>query len=122
MKMNFEKGEELRSCFGLVTFKMSGSLVGSLYSAHTTTRLPRCSLRLGKPAVLHATTTFLASRDVEAVTSSPASTPVASTASNRTWTLSEPGLYIIYELADKHDYQNQQLTINKGTILAKMIA
>jgi len=34
----------------------------------------------------------------------------------------EPGLCLIYELADKHDYQNQQLTIYKGTLLAKMIA
>jgi len=34
----------------------------------------------------------------------------------------EPGLYLIYELADKHDYQNQQLTIYKGTLLVKMIA
>jgi len=34
----------------------------------------------------------------------------------------EPGLYLIYELADKHDYQNHQLTIYKGTLLAKMIA
>jgi len=34
----------------------------------------------------------------------------------------EPGLYLIYELADKHDYQNQQLTIDKGTLLVKMIA
>jgi len=33
-----------------------------------------------------------------------------------------PGLYLIYELADKHGYQNQQLTIYKGTILVKMIA
>jgi len=39
---------------------MSGSLVGSQNSAHTTTRLPR-SQPLGKPAVLHATTTFLTS-------------------------------------------------------------
>jgi len=29
----------------------------------------------------------------------------------------EPGLYLIYELADKHNYQNQQLTIYKGTLL-----
>jgi len=45
--------------------------------------------------------------------------------------LPEPGLYLIYELADKHDYQNQQLTIYnlqghiaiyKGTLLVKMIA
>jgi len=34
----------------------------------------------------------------------------------------EPGLYFIYELADKHDYQNQQLTIHKGTLLVKMIS
>jgi len=34
----------------------------------------------------------------------------------------EPGLYLIYELADKHDYQNQQLTIYRGTLLVKMIA
>jgi len=34
----------------------------------------------------------------------------------RAWTLTEPGLYLIYELADKHDYQNQQLTIYKGTL------
>jgi len=62
-------------------------------------------------------------RDVEAAISSTASapTPIAS-ASNRTWTLTEPGLYLIYELADKHDYQNQQLTIYKGTLLVKMIA
>jgi len=32
------------------------------------------------------------------------------------------GSYLIYELADKHDYQNQQLTIYKGTLLVKMIA
>jgi len=31
---------------------------------------------------------------------------IASTASNRTWTLTELGLYLIYELADKHYYQN----------------
>jgi len=65
-------------------------------------------------------------RDVEAAISSTASasTPIASasTASNKTWTLTEPGLYLIYELADKHDYQNQQLTIYKGTLLVKMIA
>jgi len=35
--------------------------------------------------------------------------------------LIEPGLYLIYELADKHDYQNQQLTIYKGTLLVEMI-
>ena len=40
----------------------------------------------------------------------------------RAWTLTEPGLHLIYELADKHDYQNQQLTIYKGTLLVKMIA
>jgi len=34
----------------------------------------------------------------------------------------EPGLYLIYELADKHDYHNQQFTIYKGTLLVKMIA
>jgi len=34
----------------------------------------------------------------------------------------EPGLYLIYELADKHDYQNQQFTICKGTLLVIMIA
>jgi len=34
----------------------------------------------------------------------------------------EPGLYLIYELVDKHDYQNQQLTSYKGTLLVKMIA
>jgi len=67
-------------------------------------------------------------RDVEAAISSTASasTPIASastaSASNRTWTLTEPGLYLIYELADKHDYQNQQLTIYKGTLPVKMIA
>jgi len=55
-------------------------------------------------------------RDVEAAISSTAS------ASNRTWTLTEPGLYLIYELADKHDYQNQPLTIYKGTLLIQMIA
>ena len=61
--------------------------------------------------------------DVEAAISSTASasTPVTS-ASNRTWTLTEPGLYLTYELAVKHDYQNQQLTIYKGTLLVKMIA
>jgi len=63
---------------------------------------------------------------VEAAIWSTASTPVASasttSASNRTWTLTEPGLYLIYEVADKHDYQNQQLTIYKGTLLVKMIA
>ena len=36
--------------------------------------------------------------------------------------LPEPGLYLIYELADKHEYQNQQLTIYKGTLLVKMNA
>ena len=66
-------------------------------------------------------------KDVEAAISSTASasTPIASasaSASNRTWTLTEPGLYLIYELADKHDYQNQQLAIYKGTLLVKMIA
>ena len=47
-------------------------------------------------------------RDVEAAILSTAfaSRPIAS-ASNRTWTLTDPGLYLIYELADKHDYQNQ---------------
>jgi len=55
-------------------------------------------------------------RDVEAAISSTAS------ASNRAWALSKPGLYLIYQLADKHDYQNQQLTIYKGTLLVKMIA
>jgi len=60
-------------------------------------------------------------RDVEAAISSTASAPIAS-ASNITWTLTEPGLYLIYELADKHDYQHQQLTIYKGTLLVKMIA
>jgi len=40
----------------------------------------------------------------------------------RAWTLTEPGLYLIYELADGHDYQNPQLTIYKGTLLVKMIA
>jgi len=34
----------------------------------------------------------------------------------------EPELYLIYELADKNDYQNQQLTIYKGILLVKMIA
>jgi len=34
----------------------------------------------------------------------------------------EPGLYFIYELDDKHGYQNQQLTNYKGTLLVKMIA
>jgi len=34
----------------------------------------------------------------------------------------EPGLYLIYELADKHDCQNQQLTIYKGTLLVKTVA
>ena len=66
--------------------------------------------------------------DVEAAVSSTASasTPIVSassaSASNSTWTLTEPGLYLIYELADKHDYQNQQRTIYKGTLLVKMIA
>ena len=59
---------------------------------------------------------ILTFRVVEAAISSTAS------ASNRTSTLAEPGLYLIYELADKHDYQNQQLTIYKGTLLVKMIA
>jgi len=40
----------------------------------------------------------------------------------RAWNLTEPGLYLIYELADKHDYQNQELTIYKGTLLVEMIA
>jgi len=53
-------------------------------------------------------------RNVEAAISSTASASNAS-ASNKTWTLTEPGLYLICELADKHDYQNQQLTIYKGT-------
>jgi len=57
-------------------------------------------------------------RDVEAAISSTAS----ASASNRAWTLSEPMLYLIYELADKHDYQNQQLMIYKGILLVKMIA
>jgi len=62
---------------------------------------------------------IVTSRDVEAAISSTASafTPIAS-ASNRTWTLREPGLNLIFfELADKHqhDYQNQQLTIYNGT-------
>jgi len=63
---------------------------------------------------------MVCSRDVEAAISSTASTPIASastaSASNRTWTLTEPGLYLIYELADKHDYENQQLTMRKGTL------
>jgi len=60
---------------------------------------------------------------VEAAISSTASasTPIAS-AANRAWALSEPGLYVIYELAGKHDYQNQQLTMYKGTLLVKKIA
>jgi len=37
---------------------MSGSSVGGQNGAHTTTGLPRCSQHLGKPAILHATTTF----------------------------------------------------------------
>jgi len=59
---------------------------------------------------------------VEAAISSTASasTPIASvstaSASNRTWTLTEPGLYLIYELADKHDYQNKQLTSCKPMV------
>jgi len=67
-------------------------------------------------------------RDVEAAISSTASasTPIASasttSASNRIWTLTEPGLHLIYERADKHGYQNQQLTIYKGILLVKMIA
>jgi len=40
----------------------------------------------------------------------------------RAWTPTEPGPYLIYELADKNDYQNQQLTIYKGILLVKMIA
>ena len=76
----------------------------------------------------------LAYKDVEAAISSTASasTPIASAsaafASNRAWTLSEPGslteseLYLIYELADKHGYQNQQLTIYNGTLPVKMVA
>ena len=74
------------------------------------------------------TLTGVGSRHVEAAISSAASAPIASasastaSASNRTWTLTEPGLYLIYELADKHDYQNQQLTIYKGTLLGKTIA
>jgi len=63
---------------------------------------------------------FVSIKDVEAAISSTASTPIAS-ASNRAWALSEPGLYVIYEIAGKHDYQNQQLTIYKDTLLAKMI-
>jgi len=39
----------------------------------------------------------------------------------RAWTLTEPGLYLIYERSDKHDYQNQKLTMYKGTSLVKMI-
>jgi len=31
----------------------------------------------------------------------------------------EPGLYLIYELAEKHDYQNQQLTIYNSTLRVK---
>ena len=54
-------------------------------------------------------------RDVEAAIASTTSTPITS-ASNRA------GLYLIYELADKHDYQNQQLTIYKGTLLVETIA
>jgi len=30
--------------------------------------------------------------------------------------------YLIYELSDKHGYQNEQLMIYKGTLLIKMIA
>jgi len=65
-------------------------------------------------------------RDVEAAISSTVSTPIASastfSASNKASILSESGIYLIYELADKHDYQNQQLTICKGTLPVKMIA
>ena len=72
--------------------------------------------------------TYLLTRDMEAAISSTASasTPIASASpastSNRTWTLTESGIYLIYELADKHEYQNQQLTIYKSTLLIKMIA
>jgi len=70
--------------------------------------------------------TDIMARDVEAAISITASTPIASastfSASNKAPILSEPGLYLIYELVDKHDYQNQQLTIYKGTLLVKMIA
>jgi len=31
-----------------------------------------------------------------------------------TWTLTEPGLYLIYELADKHDYQNHSLRFTRA--------
>jgi len=63
-------------------------------------------------------------RDMEVVILASASTSIASTTSafNKASTLSEPGLYLIYELADKHDYQNQQLTIYKGTVVVEMIA
>jgi len=46
--------------------------------------------------------TDIVAKDVEATISSTASTPIAS-ASNKASILSEPGLYLIYELADKHD-------------------
>jgi len=61
---------------------------------------------------------------MEVVILASASTSIASTTSafNKASTLSEPGLYLIYELADKHDYQNQQLTIYKGTVVVEMIA
>ena len=76
-----------------------------------------------RPLALNTSRYGVVRRDVEEAISSTASasTPIAF-ASNRTWTLTEPGLYLIYELADKHDYQNQQLTIYKGTLLVKIIA
>jgi len=66
---------------------------------------------------------MVVTRDMEAaiLSTASASTPIAS-ASKSAWTLSEPGLYLIYELADKHDYQNQQLIICKGTLPVKKIA
>jgi len=62
--------------------------------------------------------------DVEAVISSTASASVPHLSLPLPPFLlsTEPGLYLIYELSDKHDYQNQQLTIYRGTLLVKMIA
>jgi len=57
--------------------------------------------------------------EVAILSTASASTPISSALPLLLPT--EPGLYLIYELADKHDNQIQQLTIYKGTLLVKRI-
>jgi len=46
----------------LGNLKMSSRLVGGQNSTPATTKLPHCSKRFGKPAVLHVTMTFLTNK------------------------------------------------------------